>query len=331
MMLQELRRRLKIRAHIERWKEALATFQIYQKVRPPVPIRRADNRQTNIVSDYWNDHTVRSERFKTARESNHHINRIDREYPLYHRFMNLYSGYDNQVVVDYGCGPANDVVGFLTRSNAQKVIGIDVSEKGLTLAAHRISLHPVDPKRIELLLISDSVVGIPLEDNSVDYIHSQGVLHHSTKPEDILKEFYRILKPGCIARVMVYNYYSIFSHIWVAYRRMILNNDFPGLDFEAAFTKSTDGENCPISRAYKPEDFVMLCQRAGFDTSFVGGYFHVSELDDLRKFGPQAIQDERLGQEHRQFLRELNQAGSQYPTYRGKHAGVGGVYELIKR
>lgn len=297
---------------------------------PPILIEHALSGEATPVSNYWNIHTVAPKIHRSAKESIEYNTWIDKEYPLYHDFMKLYDGYDNQVVLEYGCGPANDLVGFLHYSKAKKVIGMDVSETGLRIASHRLALHDFDLERIRLILISESVADIPLEDQSVDYIHSQGVLHHTSNEKDILKELYRILKPGKEARVMVYNYYSVFTHLWVAYRRMILDDAFPNMTLDQAFTKSTDGENCPISRNNRPEEYIARCNAAGFETEYLGGYFNENELIWLDNLKDQAIADERLAPVHRQFLSDLTYDDNGYPLYEGKHAGVGGVYVLRK-
>ena len=40
-----------------------------------------------------------------------------------------------------------------------------------------------------------------ISDNKIDYIQSSGVIHHTSNPDNILKELYRVLKPGGIFRV----------------------------------------------------------------------------------------------------------------------------------
>ena len=297
---------------------------------PPIPIQYELSGEATPVSKYWNVHTVATKIIRSAKESIEYNSWIAKEYPLYHELMNLYDGYDDEVVLEYGCGPANDLVGFLHYSKAKKVIGMDVSETGLKIASHRLALHDFNPDRIKLILISESVADIPLEDNSIDYIHSQGVLHHTSNEEDILKELYRVLKHGKEARVMVYNYHSVFTHLWLAYKRMILDDAFPNMTLDEAFTKSTDGENCPISRNNRPEEYIARCNLAGFETEYLGGYFNKYELIWLKDFKEKALADERLAPEHRQFLSDLTYDENGYPLYQGKHAGVGGVYVLRK-
>lgn len=244
--------------------------------------------------------------------------------------MHMYGEHDNELILDYGCGPGNDVVGFLLYTNARRVIGIDVSEKALSLASHRLGLHKIDPERVELIRSSDSIATIPLDDNAVDYIHCGGVLHHTSHPVSILREFYRVLKPGCCARVMVYNRNSVWFHLYVGYVKMIVESVFKGLDTEMAFSKTTDGEGCPIARVYTPESFTNMSDSLGFQSHFAGGYLSLLELRCLKRYRPTALEDRRLPDDHKEFLKHLTAEGNGYPIYKGKHAGEGGVYTLYK-
>jgi ubiquinone/menaquinone biosynthesis C-methylase UbiE len=83
-------------------------------------------------------HTIHSKPFITANESLHYLEECFKEYPLYRELMDVWGKHDDEVILDYGCGPGNDLVGFLAYSGAQKVIGIDVSKKALELASQRL-------------------------------------------------------------------------------------------------------------------------------------------------------------------------------------------------
>ena len=286
--------------------------------------------RSTVVDSYWGRHTVRSLRFRSADESLNYLEWRFKEYPLFQEFMELYGNHDGQTVLDYGCGPGNDLVGFLIYTKAQKVIGYDVSVKALDLARHRLALHQIHSDRVELIRSSDSIADIPIHDRAVDYIYCEGVLHHTSDPETILREFYRILKNGSQACVMVYNRDSLWLHLYTAYQKMIVENAFPGMDILQAFSRNTDGEHCPIVRCYAPEDFTAMCKGLGFKVQYVGGYFASYELDLLNQLGERATQDERLAVEHKEFLGALVYDDRGYPLYRGKHAGIGGVYKLYK-
>ena len=280
---------------------------------------------------YWNRHVIRNEPFGSAAESAEYLEWRFGEYPLFREFSGLWGDHDGEVVLDYGCGPGNDVVGFLIHTGARKVIGIDVSPSALELAEERIALHDADPDRFELIQASDTETAIPLDNGSVDFFQSQGVLHHTSDPLAILRELRRVSKPGGRARVMVYNRDSLWLHLYTAYEIMILQGRYGDLTVEEAFEHTTDGPDCPIARCYSGGDFIELCAEAGFDAEFLGGYPSRHELELLDRYGDEAIADERLDERHRSFLRELERDGDGYPMWRGKHAGVGGSYVLTAR
>lgn len=314
-----------------------STVAILEKKGTPPPIKHLYAESCTAVDSFWSEHTVGGPEltsvktaYQSRRLSERYLEWSFSKYPLFEQFMQLYGNHDHQVILDYGCGPGNDLVGFLAHSNARKVIGIDISEKALQFASQRLAAHKVDPNRIELVHISDSIDTLLLAENSVDYIYCEGVLHHTSKPEALLREFHRILKPNSQACVMVYNADSIWLHLYVAYELVILQERFAGMYIYEAFSKTTDTEDCPISRCYRPEEFMSLCENAGFNGEYMGGYLSQYELNCPRDYTQSALHDERLGDEHRDFLRKLSFDERGFPKYQGKHAGIGGVYRLYK-
>lgn len=290
-----------------------------------------DDTGGTAVDEYWNQHTIHSRPFVSAGESEKYLRKRNSEYPMFPELMDLYGDHAGEVVLDYGCGPGDDVTGFLLWSNAQKVIGMDVSGKALSLLRHRLALHRVDTNRVALIRITDASGRIPLPDASIDWIQCGGVLHHTSHPQQIVMEFKRILKPGGQGRLMLYNRDSVMYHVWIAYAQLIVRKEFPGLTVDQAFTKSTDGPECPISDAWSPDRVLDLIRSAELDGTFRGGYISIMELDWLKKYGDAAKSDERLAGEHRQFVSELELDDRGYPRLRGKYAGIGGVYTINQR
>lgn len=287
--------------------------------------------QSTPVDHYWSEHTVNSKPFRTTSESERYLQWRASVYPLFMEFMNLYGEHDDQVVLDYGCGPGNDLVGFALYTQAKKIIGIDISEKALSLAQQRLALHRVGSERIELIHSSDSVTTIPLEDESIDYVHCAGVLQHTSSPETLLKEFYRILKRGAEACVMVYNRDSVWLHLYTAFQRMIVEGVFHGMSALEAFSKNVDGEDCPLARCYSADEFMAICAEIGFEPEYVGGYLSDTELESLKLYREEALQSSKLAEEHKHFIASLTFDERGYPVYRGKYAGIGGVYRLYKK
>jgi ubiquinone/menaquinone biosynthesis C-methylase UbiE len=308
----------------------------FNKPGTPPAIKRLDTRNTTAVDSFWGEHTVDTTLFKSALQSKRHLEWRASLYPLFTEFMNLYGTHDGEVLLDYGCGPGNDLVGYSLYTNARKIIGIDISERALRMAQHRLSLHNVDPERIELIHSADTATEIPLADESLDYLQCLGVLHHTSHPEALLREFHRILKPGAQARVMVYNRDSVWVHLYAAYEKLVLQDAFPGKNVYEVFHRTVDVEtdgtgNCPIARCHNWEEFSRLCEANGFRTEYLGGYHSDVELNSLKKNLRQALRDERLAEEHRSFLASLKLDENGLPLYQGKHAGLGGVYRLWKK
>jgi SAM-dependent methyltransferase len=296
----------------------------------PPPVERLVEAESTAVDSYWTGHLVNSRRFDSAEDSERYLQWRFDEYPLYRELAGLYGDHAGETVLDYGCGPGDDLTGYALHSGAERLIGLDVSATALDLAAHRLALHGIEPARVRLGQVRDGVAAIPLDDDSVDHVHCAGVLHHTSAPETLLAEIHRVLKPGGRGMVMVYNTDSVWLHLYVAYEKLVLEPEFAGVDLDTAFTRLTDGEACPISRHYSAPDMVALCEAVGLRARYVGGYLSRHELERLDASWAPAIADERLADRHRDFLRALTFDHGGRPMIDGYHAGIGGLYHLRK-
>jgi ubiquinone/menaquinone biosynthesis C-methylase UbiE len=285
-------------------------------------------RKSTPVERYWNRHTVNSVPFEDASSSAGYLEWRFSRYPLFRELMDLWGSHGDETILDYGCGPGDDVTGFLLQTDARRVVGADISEKALGLTASRLALHGIDPERYRLLRLSDALPGLPLDDGSIDYLHCAGVIQHTTSPDLVLRELARVLRPGGRGRIMVYNRDSLYFHFYTAYVRRIVEGLFTGLTADDAFARNTDGPECPVSRAFRPSEFCELARRAGLETEFLGGYFADVELDLWRETGGDALTEPSLAEEHRDFLRRVTDGAGGYPCFEGHYAGVGGVYTV---
>jgi hypothetical protein len=94
-----------------------------------------------------------------------------------------------------------------------------------------------------------------------------------------------------------------------------------------AFRASTDGPDCPISRAYGREEFAALARGAGFALESFGVAVSAFEMSLLPKRF-EAIMDARLRPESRDFLASLTFDSQGLPLSDGVHAGVDGCYRF---
>jgi SAM-dependent methyltransferase len=280
-----------------------------------------------MVAEYWTRENVTSHhQFTSAEESLAYFRWRNDYYFGYIELMPV-EGQDGKTILDYGCGPGHDLVGFGVLSRPQRLIGIDVSPTSLAEAHARVTLHAVS---CELIQLDPRKTELPLPTASVDYVHSSGVLHHLPNTLATLRELRRVLRPDGTARFMVYNRDSLFVHLYLAYQRCILDGAFPGLSIEEAFARSTDGPECPISRAYAPKEFKTLCAEAGFLVEFAGAAVSMGEAK-LLPLRFDAIGDRRLPEVSRRFLLELKLDEYGMPWYRDHRAGIDGCFFLRPR
>jgi len=227
-----------------------------------------------------------------------------------------------KVVLDYGCGPGNDVIGFGHYSKPTRLLACDVSPTALAIARQRAALHGIEA---EFSQIKEFPVSLPYDNASIDVIHTAGVLHHTTDPVSILSEFHRVLKPNGEVRIMVYNRDSIWMHLYVSYVLMLERGLYKGLSPDEAFHFTTDGEACPIARCYRPGEFVSLCSKAGFNGRFQGAGITISEIELLPKRWA-ALSERLLPEESRDFLYNLHLNERGWPLHMGYVAGINGYY-----
>lgn len=293
-------------------------------------IKNVASRQNTAMDKFWSENTVYVPAMRSALQSRLTIGWRFKIHPMFRELSGLYGDHAGEVVLDYGCGPGNDITGFAIHSRAAKIIGMDISAKSLSLSTTRLALHKVEPNRIELIQIHDSAPVIPLPNASVDFISCQGVLMHTSEPAKILAEFFRILKPGSKACIMVYSQPSIWFDLYTAYEQMVVKNAFSGMNIERAFRSNTDGLDCPMSRCFHIEEFSTMCESAGFECRFAGGYLTETEMISLRRYCNRALEDSRLDDSHKKFLRSLTFDRRGLPMFQDRYAGVSGVYHLVK-
>ena len=276
-------------------------------------------------AEFWSRHHVDApdEGFATVEASLAHLTWRNRQYPSHLDLMPVHDA-DGLVVLDYGCGPGNDVVGFGIHSKPKAQLAFDISPKGIALAKNRAQLHGLD---VHFDVLPETSVALPLEDNSVDLIHCAGVLHHTPDPGAILQEFRRVLKPTGHAQIMVYNRDSVWMHLHVAYEMRILNQLYGDVTKEDAFARTTDGETCPIARCYRPQEFIELAQDNGFKTKFIGASISVFEMQRMAMIYD-ALKDQRLDEESAAFLEKLTFNDRHWPLIDGQVAGINGYFHL---
>jgi ubiquinone/menaquinone biosynthesis C-methylase UbiE len=291
-------------------------------------IKNAFNRAIKPLSpsEYWTKHLVANEEWIDRIHSLGFFHWRNAQYPGYIELMPVDCA-NGLSVLDYGCGPGNDLVGFSEYSKTKRLVGIDVSSTALMSSKKRLLFHS---KSVELYLINEETNQIPLESGQIDLVHSSGVLHHVKDLSAALKEINRVMKIGGKFQVMVYNYDSIWVHLYVAYIHRIERKLYSDVGIMEAFEKTTDGPDCPVSKCYKKEDFLKLVENFGFKGCFKGAAVSISELSWMNKRF-EAIQNINLPKDHLDFLSSINFNERGHPLVNDCIAGIDGCFEFIKK
>jgi SAM-dependent methyltransferase len=276
------------------------------------------------LTEYWTDHNVTSHHhFTSLEDSLQQLEFRNQQYPGYIDLLPV-SGKNGMAILDYGCGPGHDLVGFTHYSRPGRLVGVDISPTSLHQAAERLQLHDGSA---ELVRIDHGTYDLPLDTGAFDYIHCSGVLMCIEDPARLLNEFHRLLKPGGELRLMVYNHDSIWLHLYVAYVVQLENGLYSDLPTRIAFTRTTDGEDCPINAVWRPEEMLALGHETGFEPDFLGAAVSLWELHLLpRRFV--ACLHPALPHESRTFLMGLRLDGQGHPWHGEHRAGVDGCFRF---
>ena len=105
------------------------------------------------------------------------------------------------VVLNIGCGAGTEAV-ILARGGAS-CIAMDITSPAAVATDSLLRKFGCGEG------IQGDARFIPLEKESVDFVYSSGVLHHSTDLPKSIAEIHRVLKPGGVAYIMLYATWSI--------------------------------------------------------------------------------------------------------------------------
>src|SRR3954466_1097359 len=171
-----------------------------------------------------------------------------------------------QVVLDLGSGGGIDVLLSAKRVGpAGKVYGLDMTDEMLALA--RENQRKAGATNVEFL--KGAIEAIPLPDNSVDVVISNCVINLSSDKDAVLREAFRVLKPGgrfavsdVVVRGEVPTAIRRSMELWVGCVAGALGDQEYASKLKAAGFVDVDVEPW---RVYQIEDARAFLAGAGFD------------------------------------------------------------------
>lgn len=161
--------------------------------------------------------------------------------------------------------PALDVleIGVGSGSHAQLLAPHCRSYTGIDLTAYAVESTS---RRFAAFAIPGTILQMDAEhmtfpDGSFDFIWTWGVIHHSADTSRVLREMHRVLRPGGRAVVMVYHRSWLYTYVYTALLRGVLQGGFLKHSLHELVQLNTDGA---IARFYRPDEWRALAERCGF-------------------------------------------------------------------
>jgi len=107
---------------------------------------------------------------------------------------------------------------------------------------------------------------LPFSDNKFDIVYSNGVLHHTSETELAISEVFRVLKPGGVAVIMLYNknswhyWINMFLCVGILQGKLLSGVNWLGRATEWGGKNKQTVEN-PITRCYTATDIRRLFRK----------------------------------------------------------------------
>jgi ubiquinone/menaquinone biosynthesis C-methylase UbiE len=113
----------------------------------------------------------------------------------------------DKVVLDLGCNDGSITVGY-PEHGARRVVGVDIDADAIRRAQERHGTANVS-------FLLGQTTSIPVPDASFDVVISYDVFEHVSRPDVILRECFRLLKPGGKILIATWGWHHPFApHLW---------------------------------------------------------------------------------------------------------------------
>lgn len=170
-------------------------------------------------------------------------------------------------VLEIGCG-----LGSHTQQLVEagcRLTAIDLTNRAVELTKKRLSLRNFVA---DVRVMDAEVMDFP--DEEFDFVWSWGVIHHSSRPQQIIKEVFRILKNGGEFRLMVYHLKSL-STLYALGRGLISGKLLKMRSITDTLNAYSDGY---IAKHYTKDELHHILLSNGFTSVKINILGQTSEL-----------------------------------------------------
>lgn len=158
-----------------------------------------------------------------------------------------FSAFAGHRLLEVGCGMGTDLLQF-ARGGAQ-VTGVDLTPRSIDISRHHLKLYDRDGD----FALTDAEK-LPFADESFDVAYSNGVLHHTPDTAEAVREIHRVLRPGGLARVMLYHRNSWYYWFEIILHRGLLRGQLlrgqTAEEIMSRYVEVNEGESRPLVKVY---------------------------------------------------------------------------------
>jgi len=135
--------------------------------------------------------------------------------------------------------------------NGALLWGIDLTLRAVEHTRRRFSVFGLKSN----LSVGDAE-NLGFDDSTFDVVYSWGVLHHSPDTPKAVSEVWRVLRPGGIAKIMIYHKWSLVGYmLWIRYALMKFR---PSMSLAEVYSRYLES---PGTKAYSVRDARKMFSR----------------------------------------------------------------------
>ncbi len=165
-------------------------------------------------------------------------------------------------VLEIGTGLGADHQAF-AEARAE-LYGIDLTERALAHTKARLEAFGLSSR----LSVGDAE-RLNFPDNFFDIVYAWGVLHHTPDPPRAVGEVWRVLKPGGVARIMLYHKWSLVCFmLWLRYALLRLR---PWLTFKQVCARHLESPGTNVYSVSEARRLFSAFSQVGIRTVLTHG------------------------------------------------------------
>jgi len=165
------------------------------------------------VEEFWDKASCGEELYLQNQQRDGYIEQARRRYelePVIEEFAEFASAAGKKVL-EIGVGLGADHLRFAQAG--ARLTGIDLTVRAVAHTRRRLALFNFDSA-----LSTGDAENLNFPSDAFDCVYSWGVLHHSPNTPKAIAEVYRVLRPGGVAKIMIYHKWSLVGYmLWIRY------------------------------------------------------------------------------------------------------------------